>query len=95
MARCDEQLAILETRLCAEGLDFPEGTPKDLIDEYLEYLRGVIDETIVSRGGEDLPCYWLDEETMLCKHYEFRPGICREHFCPDAKAGQDHQRSGW
>ena len=71
------------TELCAEDLDFPEGTPQELIDEYMKYIRGVLDETIESRGAHDLPCYWLDEETMLCKHYEFRPRICRRHSCWD------------
>jgi Fe-S-cluster containining protein len=71
------------TELCAEDLDFLEGTPQELIDEYMTYIRGVLDDTIESRGAQDLPCYWLDEETMLCKHYEFRPRICRQHSCWD------------
>jgi len=91
MPRSAERAAILEKGLCAEGLDFPEDMPEELINEHLDYLQGEIDGTIESRGAKDMPCSWLDEEKMLCKHYEFRPGICREHSCPDADAGC-HQR---
>lgn len=30
-------------------------------------------------GPEDgTPCYWFDPETRGCRHYEYRPDICRE-----------------
>lgn len=30
------------------------------------------------RGDQELPCIWLDEQTKQCKHYEYRPSICRD-----------------
>ena len=27
---------------------------------------------------EDKPCFWLDVETRLCRHHEYRPDVCRE-----------------
>jgi Fe-S-cluster containining protein len=64
-----------------ERWHFPNGMPQELIDEFVTYIRDVLNETIESRGGKNLPCYWLDEEKMLCKHYEFRPWVCRDFCC--------------
>jgi Fe-S-cluster containining protein len=30
---------------------------------------------------EALPCFWLELETKRCKHYKYRPEVCRDHFC--------------
>ena len=30
------------------------------------------------RYDESKPCLWYDAVTRRCKHYEFRPEICRE-----------------
>lgn len=27
------------------------------------------------------PCIWLDQETNKCKHYDWRPEICRSYNC--------------
>jgi len=27
------------------------------------------------------PCFWLDPQTRRCRHYEFRPKICRAEDC--------------
>ena len=27
---------------------------------------------------DGVPCFWLDQETNQCKHYEHRPDICRD-----------------
>lgn len=29
-------------------------------------------------GQLDGPCVWLDPETRLCQHHEFRPRVCRD-----------------
>ena len=45
-------------------------------------LRGELDSYVkayrVEEGQLDGPCFWLDLETMLCKHHEHRPRVCRE-----------------
>jgi Fe-S-cluster containining protein len=28
--------------------------------------------------GDDYPCLWLDRETGRCRHYEYRPEVCRD-----------------
>ena len=45
--------------------------PPHLVAELAEYRAG-------PRYGEAEPCVWLDQETMRCKHYAYRPTICRE-----------------
>lgn len=54
--------------------------PEKLIKQIRDYIVSL------SRGGEDrgaaeLPCFWLDLKTKRCKHYEFRPEVCRDYFC--------------
>lgn len=31
-----------------------------------------------TRHERGLPCIWYDAETKKCRHYEYRPDICRE-----------------
>jgi hypothetical protein len=28
--------------------------------------------------GDDYPCLWLDRETGRCRHYQYRPEVCRD-----------------
>jgi Fe-S-cluster containining protein len=30
------------------------------------------------RVKEELPCLWFDAETLRCRHYDYRPPMCRE-----------------
>lgn len=30
-------------------------------------------------GDDGCPCVWLDRATGKCKHYNFRPDICRDY----------------
>ena len=58
--------------LALPGMDpIWETVPGDVKDELLEF----IDE-----GGAELgvPCFWFDTKSKLCKHYEYRPQICRD-----------------
>jgi Fe-S-cluster containining protein len=52
--------------------------------EYLELpdeLRKDYDQRMDQREAdgwpEPVPCFWLDQETRKCKHYEHRPDVCR------------------
>lgn len=61
--------------------------PKQLFTELRRQMR-INDAAGIDRGSRDLPCVWLDPQTMRCKHYEYRPGICRDfevgtRFCLD------------
>ncbi len=42
-------------------------------------------------GQLDGPCYWFDHKTRQCKHYEYRPRVCRDFKvgCPDCLGWRD------
>jgi Fe-S-cluster containining protein len=56
--------------------------PPQLRDELKAYYDGLLAGTGEDRGGR--PCLWLDMETRRCRHYEWRPSICR-----DFQVGED------
>ena len=49
--------------------------PENLKRELEEFVRSY---TPPLEGELDPPCFWLDEETRLCKHHEYRPRVCRD-----------------
>jgi len=61
-----------------------------------EHLRPVMDEGLrmeiedywqrvlagePARSARRLPCFWLDLDSRRCRHYPFRPKVCREYIC--------------
>ena len=48
-----------------------ESLPEPLKRRHREYIAEL-------DGNDGQPCYWLDEETRQCMHYEHRPRVCRE-----------------
>ena len=51
-------------------LDYPEGMPEE--------LKRSLDDGGYSITDPDTPCIWLDLATRQCRHYEWRPPVCRE-----------------
>lgn len=52
----------------------PLGLPKTLIQEIDEHFAGL------ARGEEPQEqCLWFDATARRCKHYDWRPQICREY----------------
>ncbi len=52
----------------------PAGLPQHLIDEIDEQFLGL------GRGEEPQAlCFWYDADTHRCRHYEWRPQICRDY----------------
>jgi Fe-S-cluster containining protein len=52
----------------------PAGMPLHLIEEIDAHFAGTF------RGGEpEDVCFWYDPETRQCKHYEWRPKVCRDY----------------
>lgn len=46
-----------------------------------EHLKREVNEridAICDTVPDGSPCCWLDLETMKCRHYEWRPDICRD-----------------
>ena len=72
-----------ENKWLAENLDMPKNTPESLRREFETYMAAVFANRTVDRAGEGLPCFWWDAGTKSCKHYPYRPTICREYQCSD------------
>ena len=49
--------------------------PADLKSTLLAYIDSYQPPP---QGELDGPCIWLDRESGLCKHHQFRPQVCRE-----------------
>ena len=55
--------------------------PAKLRAELRAYYNALDRGEIEDRTRYDAPCLWLDTRIMRCKHYEYRPTICREYYC--------------
>lgn len=64
--------------------ELPKNIPDALVQEVQQYILDVIHQKTPDRMTARLPCSWLDLETMLCRHYEFRPKLCREFDCSES-----------
>lgn len=51
-----------------------EDVAKDVPAEFLSVVRLRIE---AGQEFELLPCVWLNAETGLCNHYDYRPDACR------------------
>lgn len=52
----------------------PENLPLSLIEEIDEHFGGLL------RGQEpQQQCLWFDEVSRRCRHYQWRPQICRDY----------------
>jgi uncharacterized protein len=52
----------------------PHELPQHLIDEIDSHFSGL------TRGQEPQSrCLWFDDVLRTCRHYEFRPPLCREY----------------
>ena len=55
------------------------GDRKTLPPKLLADLQSMLDDFMDDEFPADgSPCVWFDAETRRCKHYEFRPDVCRE-----------------
>lgn len=55
--------------------------PPVLRDELIVYYTAVENEEIPDREELRLPCLWLTADGR-CRHYEYRPQMCREEVIP-------------
>src|SRR5438552_3246303 len=55
--------------------------PPELVAELLEFKRK-------GRIAKDSDCLWYDSELLQCRHYEYRPVLCRD----GVKVGDEHCR---
>jgi Fe-S-cluster containining protein len=49
--------------------------PEALAAELLELVAHF---NAIGWPADDTPCIWYDAPTKRCRHYEYRPGICRD-----------------
>ena len=52
--------------------------PEEVRAELIDYNAAVLAGTVEDRTEEIVPCLWFDETTRRCRHYEWRPRICRD-----------------
>ena len=59
---------------------FYRNSNDELWEQLPEHLKKEVNEYIDNLTDIDLgqPCFWLDPETKQCKHYEYRPQVCRD-----------------
>jgi Fe-S-cluster containining protein len=71
------------TRLRAERPDLAAGLDDDL-------------DRRSAAGGpwEDTPCLWLDPAAGRCRHYAYRPAICRDFAPGSEECGEARAREG-
>lgn len=50
-----------------------DALPESLKSEIVEFRINVR-----PKSSHDQPCIWLDPVTRLCRHYEYRPRLCRD-----------------
>ena len=59
--------------------------PPELRDDHAALLLAM------SADPTGSPCAWFDPDTRRCRHYEFRPALCR-HFAPGSRECQGVRR---
>ena len=46
-----------------------------------EELKAEVLATPYTEDANGVPCSWFDPETRLCRHWEYRPKVCRGYSC--------------
>ena len=59
----------------SEDESYWEELPVHLKDELRDFISNY---NAPPEGELDGPCFWLDPESRLCKHHEYRPRVCRD-----------------
>ena len=62
-------------RAYPEDLEILASAPASLVSELADHYRRAALSGDTRLGK---PCLWFDETTRGCRHYEFRPILCRE-----------------
>jgi Fe-S-cluster containining protein len=57
-----------------DELPLPDGMPAELVQELAKLAP-------LGLESKSIPCIWFNPETRKCKHYAFRPNICRTFDC--------------
>ncbi len=67
-------------------IDVKEDLPANVLADYQKHMAGLFSGKVSDAAWSAQPCFWLDQVTMFCKHYEHRPQICRDYVCEEAAA---------
>lgn len=87
LERLQDQGLPLAEGYAVDYFDMPEDTPADLRWEYQGYIAAVRAGRAIDRVSERLPCFWWDVQKKSCKHYPYRPRVCRLFYCTKARKG--------
>jgi Fe-S-cluster containining protein len=68
--------------------EMPPDFPPELLEELDDYWHSLRSGAGVDRQDLQLPCFWFDRGSARCKHYEWRPAICRNHYCQEPMPGK-------
>jgi Fe-S-cluster containining protein len=73
----------------------PFGDPATLPPALLAELEAMRDRMLAGRSfpKDGTPCVWYDAEARRCRHYEYRPSICRTEVNPGDEACRSWRRS--
>ena len=67
-------------------IDVEEDLPGDVLADYRKHMESLFSGEASDAAWDAQPCFWLDQVTTSCKHYEHRPKICRDYVCEEATA---------
>ncbi len=67
--------AFMEPVESSHDAQYWRALPDHLKQELLDYIAAC---EAPPAGQLDGPCIWLDPDTRLCKHHEYRPRVCRD-----------------
>ena len=69
---------------CCQGLGLPpflDSPEAEILAVMPPELRAEVLATPYTEAANGRPCSWFDPATNQCRHYEFRPVVCRKHRC--------------
>ena len=56
---------------------------KSLPNELRKQLQAIVQQWLNSGfPADDSPCIWFDQKSRRCRHYEYRPDLCRDAVIP-------------
>lgn len=81
---CCQHMGITPVVLVS-GFAGPDYGVNPLPEDLAEELRGILIKVQAGEDvgqGDDKPCIWFDQKKRQCRHYDYRPIVCRDAIKP-------------